>query len=197
MWKRCKCCSKISFGATVALRSTNACPGAQSNHPQYVDDCRRLYDFIFPHDDSVNDRAEGGKLDLAWQTTNVRIATVAVTRQCFAGPGCPSCVRVKAPPVVINDCSRHQLQQRHARGCTQCGVKAVFMNGRATLRINKSTPSAVQTLWWERYGTYFSVDGAMYRGEVPPLFDSPDRRLLAGPGVREQKRLVPLLPPRN
>ena len=43
----------------------------QSNHPRYVDDCRRLYDFIFPHDDSVNDRAEGGQLDLAWQTTNV------------------------------------------------------------------------------------------------------------------------------
>ena len=35
-------------------------------------DCQRLYGFIFPHDDSVNDRAEGGQLDLAWQTTNVR-----------------------------------------------------------------------------------------------------------------------------
>jgi len=45
---------------------------AQSNHPRYVADCQRLYGFIFPHDDSVNDRAEGGQLDLAWQTTNVR-----------------------------------------------------------------------------------------------------------------------------
>ena len=54
------------------------CPAAQSNHPQYVDDCQRLYKFIFPHDDSVNDRTEGGKLDRAWQTTNVRSQPVDI-----------------------------------------------------------------------------------------------------------------------
>ena len=53
----------------------------QSNHPQYVEDCQRLYKFIFPHDDSVNDRVEGGQLDLAWQTTVVRF-------------------RVSAPPLI-------------------------------------------------------------------------------------------------
>ena len=48
-----------------------------------------------------------------------------------------------------------------------------------------------QARWWEAYGTYFPADGAMYRGEVPPLYDSPDRLLLGAMASREQKCQVP------
>ena len=49
-----------------------------------------------------------------------------------------------------------------------------------------------QKLWWEAYGTSIAADGAMYRGQEPPLYDSPDRRLLADFGLgdpREQRQV--------
>ena len=50
----------------------------------------------------------------------------------------------------------------------------------------------VQKFWWEEYGTSIAADGAMYRGQEPLLYDSPDRRLLAGFGLgdpREQRQV--------
>ena len=43
----------------------------QAYHVNYHTDCMRLYDFVFPHDDAVNDRAAGGKLETAWGATKV------------------------------------------------------------------------------------------------------------------------------
>jgi len=57
-----------------------------------------------------------------------------------------------------------------------------------------------QKLWWEEYGTSIAADGAMYRGQEPPLYDSPDRAVSSGFGLgdpREQRQVptVPQCPP--
>ncbi len=49
-----------------------------------------------------------------------------------------------------------------------------------------------QKLWWEEYGTSIAADGAMYRGQEPPLYDSPDRGALSSFGLgdpREQRQV--------
>ncbi len=45
----------------------------------YFTDCGALFGSVFPHDDSVNDRTPGLKLDTNWRRTQVRIARARVS----------------------------------------------------------------------------------------------------------------------
>ncbi len=38
---------------------------------QYFADCQELFGCVYPHDDSVNNRENGGKLDQSWVRTQV------------------------------------------------------------------------------------------------------------------------------
>ena len=44
----------------------------QGFHALYHADCMRLFGGVFGHDDAVNDRTVGGKLDRSWLKTQVR-----------------------------------------------------------------------------------------------------------------------------
>lgn len=60
-----ECCTRSEFDCEERGRGGQACS------PQYFADCQALFGGVFPHDDSVNNREEGGKLSCSWARTQV------------------------------------------------------------------------------------------------------------------------------